>query len=74
MGKHLQPRRARLLPVLGIIALVAALLAVARFAMADDRMTVTDATVTPVTKWPQTLRSIFASTWFSVTGHLSGQG
>jgi hypothetical protein len=49
VGKHLQPRRARLLPVLGIIALVAALLAVARFAMADDRMTVTDATVPPVT-------------------------
>lgn len=44
MGKHEQPRRARLLPVLGIIVLVAALLAVARFAMANDQTTATDDT------------------------------
>ena len=44
MGKHEQPRRARLLPVLGIIVLVAALLAVARFAMANDQATATDDT------------------------------
>ncbi|KAA1427129.1 endonuclease/exonuclease/phosphatase family protein [Nocardioides antri] len=44
MGKHEQPRRARLLPVLGIIVLVAALLAVARFAMADNQTGATDVT------------------------------
>ncbi len=53
MGKHEQPRRARLLPVLGIIVLVAALLAVARFAMANGETTATDGTdpslLTPVT-------------------------
>lgn len=42
MGKHEQPRRTRLLPVLGIIVLVAALLAVARFAMANGETTATD--------------------------------
>jgi len=44
VGKHEQPRRARLLPVLGIFVLVAALLAVARFAMANDEATAKDAT------------------------------
>ncbi len=44
MGKHEEPRRARLLPVLGIIVLVAALLAVARFAMANDQLTASDDT------------------------------
>jgi endonuclease/exonuclease/phosphatase family metal-dependent hydrolase len=44
VGKHEQPRRARLLPVLGIIVLVAALLAVARLAMANDQTTATDDT------------------------------
>ncbi|WP_183094581.1 endonuclease/exonuclease/phosphatase family protein [Nocardioides stalactiti] len=44
MGKHELPRRARLLPVLGIIVLVAALLAVGRFAMANNETTATDAT------------------------------
>lgn len=42
MGKHELPRRARLLPVLGIIALVAALLAVGRFATVNDESTATD--------------------------------
>jgi len=42
VGKHELPRRARLLPVLGIIALVAALLAVGRFAMANNETTARD--------------------------------
>lgn len=49
MGKHEQPRRARLLPVLGIIVLVAALLAVARFAMANNPPTATDGTAPSTT-------------------------
>lgn len=44
VGKHELPRRARLLPVLGIIVLVAALLAVGRFAMANNQPTATDTT------------------------------
>ncbi len=44
MGKHELPRRARLLPVLGIIVLVLALLAVGRFAMANNQTTATDDT------------------------------
>lgn len=44
MGKHELPRRARLLPVLGIIVLVAALLAAGRFAMANDEPTAKDTT------------------------------
>ena len=48
MGKHELPRRARLLPVLGIIVLVAALLAVARFGMANNETTATDDTEPPV--------------------------
>ncbi len=43
MGKHELPRRSRLLPVLGIFILVAALLAVGRFATANDQTTATDA-------------------------------
>lgn len=42
MGKHELPRRARLLPVLGIVALVAALLAVGRFAMTSNETTARD--------------------------------
>ncbi len=49
MGKHELPRRARLLPVLGIIVLVAALLAVGRFAMANNQTTATDDTTPPPT-------------------------
>jgi endonuclease/exonuclease/phosphatase family metal-dependent hydrolase len=44
VGKHELPRRARLLPVLGIIVLVAALLAVGRLAMANNEPTATDET------------------------------
>lgn len=44
MGKHELPRRARLLPVLGIFALVATLLAVGRFAMADNDPVAKDTT------------------------------
>lgn len=43
MGKHELPRRSRLLPVLGIFVLVAALLAVGRFATANNETTATDA-------------------------------
>jgi len=43
VGKHELPRRSRLLPVLGIFLLVAALLAVGRFATADSETTATDA-------------------------------
>ncbi|MEZ0579228.1 endonuclease/exonuclease/phosphatase family protein [Nocardioides sp. MH1] len=44
MGKHELPRRARLLPVLGVFALVAALLTVGRFAMADNQPVAKDTT------------------------------
>ncbi|KAA1421079.1 hypothetical protein F0U44_01775 [Nocardioides humilatus] len=44
MGKHELPRRARLLPVVGMFALVAALLAVGKFAMATDEPTAKDLT------------------------------
>ncbi|RHW28718.1 hypothetical protein D0Z08_02380 [Nocardioides immobilis] len=44
MGKHELPRRARLLPVLAIIVLVAALLTVGRFAVANNQTTATDDT------------------------------
>jgi hypothetical protein len=44
VGKHVEARRARLLPVLGIIVLVAALLGVARLAMENDPTTATDDT------------------------------
>jgi len=43
VGTHEQLTRARLLPVLGIIVLVAALLAVGRVALATDTATATDA-------------------------------
>jgi hypothetical protein len=45
VGKHELPRRARLLPVLGIIVLVTALLAVGRFAMANNPPTAKDPTI-----------------------------
>ena len=44
MGKHELPRRARILPVLGMFLLVAALLAVGKLAMADNQVTATDNT------------------------------
>jgi hypothetical protein len=44
VGKHELPRRARLLPVLGILALIVGLLAVGRFAMANNETRATDAT------------------------------
>ena len=46
--RHETSRRARLLPVLGIIALVSVLLAVGKFAMANNETTATDDTKPPV--------------------------
>jgi len=47
VGTHKRSTRARLLPVLGIIVLVAALLAVGRVALATDTATATDAASRP---------------------------